>query len=157
MRHLSATFSVREVARDQYVHSKYSRELVANPAVDAFKYMYVASFVFFCLLPGQHSETLTHHHITSQKLTSPQLRRLQLRLDRHPSLARPEIVAESVRRPRHALRHNLEHTQHHPLRIPVAKPCPRRPFRLYDGHASGRQNHVGGRGRLPCPRASWKC
>ena len=43
MRHLSATFSVREVARDQYVHSKYSRELVANPAVDAFKYMYVAS------------------------------------------------------------------------------------------------------------------
>jgi len=41
MRHLSAMSSVREVARDQYVHSKYSRELVRNPAMDAFKYMYV--------------------------------------------------------------------------------------------------------------------
>ena len=69
MRHLYATFSVREVARDQYVHSKYSRELVANPAVDAFKYMYVASFVLFCLLPGQHRKPSTHRHITLQKLT----------------------------------------------------------------------------------------
>jgi len=41
MRHLSAMSSVREVARDQYVHSKYSRELTRNPAMDAFKYMYV--------------------------------------------------------------------------------------------------------------------
>jgi hypothetical protein len=47
MRHLSATFSVREVARDQYAHSRYSRELVANPAVDAFKYMYVFELVLF--------------------------------------------------------------------------------------------------------------
>jgi hypothetical protein len=50
MRHLSAMTSVREVARDQYVHSKYSRELVKNPAMDAFKYMYVRAIQPIILL-----------------------------------------------------------------------------------------------------------
>lgn len=41
MRHLAAMSSVREVGSDQYVHSKYSRELASNPMVNAFKFMYV--------------------------------------------------------------------------------------------------------------------
>lgn len=41
MRHLAAMSSVREVGSDQYVHSKYSRELASNPTVNAFKFMYV--------------------------------------------------------------------------------------------------------------------
>ena len=41
MRHLAAVSDVREVGKDQYVHSKYSRGLASNPLVDAFKYMYV--------------------------------------------------------------------------------------------------------------------
>jgi hypothetical protein len=41
MRHLAAVSDVREVASDQYAHSKYSRGLASNPLVDAFKYMYV--------------------------------------------------------------------------------------------------------------------
>lgn len=41
MRHLAALSDVREVASDQYVHSKYSRELAKYPLEDAFMYMYV--------------------------------------------------------------------------------------------------------------------
>ena len=41
MRHLAAVSDVREVGRDQYVHSKYSRGLASNPLEDAFKYMCV--------------------------------------------------------------------------------------------------------------------
>lgn len=41
MRNLAAMSSVREVGPDLYVHSRYSRALVTNPAVDAFKYMHV--------------------------------------------------------------------------------------------------------------------
>lgn len=40
MRHLAAMSSVREVGSDQYVHSRYSRELAHNPMVNAFKFMY---------------------------------------------------------------------------------------------------------------------
>jgi hypothetical protein len=54
MRHLSAMSSVREVARDQYVHSKYSRELVKNPAMDAFKYMCVRARDFPSLAEQEH-------------------------------------------------------------------------------------------------------
>jgi hypothetical protein len=54
MRHLSAMSSVCEVARDQYVHSKYSRELVKNPAMDAFKYMCVRAHGFPSLAEQGH-------------------------------------------------------------------------------------------------------
>ena len=57
MRHLSAMFSVREVARDQYVHSKYSRELVKNPAMDAFKYMYVQAIEPQVTIPPSQRKT----------------------------------------------------------------------------------------------------
>jgi hypothetical protein len=40
MRHLAALSDVLEVASDQYIHSRYSRELAKYPLVDAFKYMY---------------------------------------------------------------------------------------------------------------------
>lgn len=48
MRHLAAMSSVREVGSDQYVHSKYSRELAFNPMVNAFKFMYVNAARITC-------------------------------------------------------------------------------------------------------------
>jgi hypothetical protein len=41
MRHLAAVLNVREVGKDQFVHTKYSRELVNYPMKDASLYMYV--------------------------------------------------------------------------------------------------------------------
>jgi hypothetical protein len=41
MRHLAAMLNVREVGKDQFVHTKYSRELVNYPMRDASIYVYV--------------------------------------------------------------------------------------------------------------------
>lgn len=45
MRHLAALSDVREIGNDRFAHSKFSRELAANPMVDAFKFMYVQGIV----------------------------------------------------------------------------------------------------------------
>jgi hypothetical protein len=94
----------------------------------------------------------------ARALTSiPQGRRLLPSLDHHSLLARHPLLPKPLQRPRHALRLRLERAQHHSLRILCAESDPRCPLRLHDGHASGRQNHVGGRGRLSSARTPWEC
>jgi len=58
MRHLAALSDVREVASDQYIHSRYSRALATYPLVEAFKYMYEHALVRFDSLCHQCPDDL---------------------------------------------------------------------------------------------------
>jgi hypothetical protein len=62
MRHLAAMLNVREVDKDQFVHTKYSRELANYPMKDASAYMYV------------HMDATTTLLSMMRALTVPQIR-----------------------------------------------------------------------------------
>jgi hypothetical protein len=64
MRHLAAMLNVREVGKDQFVHTKFSRELANYPMKDAAAYVYV------------HVNPVTTLLSTTCALIIPQIRRL---------------------------------------------------------------------------------